>query len=93
MRFEWDPGKNAANIRDHGIALADAIRIFDGPTLERIDQRLDYGEERIIGIGLVENRVVTVVFTEPNQDLIRMISARKATTHEREAFAQYLGER
>ena len=47
MRFTWDPGKNAANVRRHGIAFQDAARIFDGPTVERTDDRFDYAEVRI----------------------------------------------
>jgi len=54
MRFTWDPAKNAANVRRHGIAFEDAARIFDGPTVERIDDRFDYGEERTYAIGLVQ---------------------------------------
>ena len=53
MRFIWDPAKNAANVRRHGIAFQDAARIFDGPTVERTDDCYDYGEVRIYAIGLV----------------------------------------
>ena len=53
MRFTWDPNKNAANVRRHGIAFDDAKRIFDGPTVEREDDRFDYGETGIYAIGLV----------------------------------------
>jgi uncharacterized protein (DUF4415 family)/uncharacterized DUF497 family protein len=48
MAFEWDAAKNAANIAKHGIDFEDAIRIFDGPVLEKADARRDYGEARII---------------------------------------------
>ena len=47
MRFTLDPGKNAANVRRHGIAFQDAARVFDGPTVERTDDRFDYGEARM----------------------------------------------
>jgi uncharacterized DUF497 family protein len=50
--------KHRANLRAHGIDFADAIAVFDGPTLERVDEREDYGEERWVAIGLartVEN--------------------------------------
>jgi uncharacterized DUF497 family protein len=57
----WDPAKNATNIRRHGIAFADVGRIFDGPTLERVDDRFDYGEVRIYAIGVVEGVEVTVI--------------------------------
>ena len=53
MRFTWDSAKNAANLRRHGIAFRDAARIFRGPTVERTDDRYDYGEVRIYAIGVV----------------------------------------
>jgi uncharacterized DUF497 family protein len=46
VRFTWDPAKNVTNVRRHGIAFRDAARIFDGPTVERIDDRYEYGEVR-----------------------------------------------
>lgn len=45
--LEWDAAKNAANVAKHGINFGDAARIFEGPVLEQIDIRRDYGEERI----------------------------------------------
>jgi uncharacterized DUF497 family protein len=56
--------------------------------LVKIDDREDYGEERWIGIGLMEMRVVVIVFTEPKEDTIRVISFRKATTYERKRYEQ-----
>ncbi|ETW93285.1 MAG: hypothetical protein ETSY1_39895, partial [Candidatus Entotheonella factor] len=50
MEFEWDPAKNNRNITHHGIDFEDARRIFDGLVLERIDDRFDYGEERIYNV-------------------------------------------
>jgi uncharacterized DUF497 family protein len=53
VRFTWDPAKNRGNVRRHGIAFQDAVRIFNGPTVEREDNRYDYGEVRNYAIGLV----------------------------------------
>ena len=39
MRYVWDAKKNRSNIARHGIAFADAVRIFDGPTVEKVDDR------------------------------------------------------
>ena len=47
MRYSWGEEKNRANIAKHGIGFQDAVRIFEGPTLERIDDRYDYGETRV----------------------------------------------
>jgi uncharacterized DUF497 family protein len=54
MAFEWDAAKNSANIAKHGIDFDDAIRLFEGPVLESIDGRRDYGEARIIAFGVVD---------------------------------------
>ena len=61
MRFTWDPDKNLVNIRRHAIALADAARIFEGPIVERIDDRFEYGEVRVYAIGLVNGIEITVI--------------------------------
>jgi len=51
MNFVWDQRKNRANLARHGIAFEDAIRIFEGPTLEKVDDRFDYGESRVYTDG------------------------------------------
>ncbi len=61
--LEWDKAKNAANIAKHGIDFEDAIRIFDGPVLEKADAREDYGEIRIIAFGVAHQRELAVVYT------------------------------
>ena len=53
MNYVWDKRKGRGNDARHGIAFEDAIRIFEGPTLERVDDRFDYGETRIYAIGVV----------------------------------------
>jgi uncharacterized protein (DUF4415 family)/uncharacterized DUF497 family protein len=64
MRFSWDPDKSSANYRDRGFDFGVAALIFDGPTLEREDSRQDYGERRIVAIGLVSGLVLTVCYTD-----------------------------
>jgi uncharacterized DUF497 family protein len=65
--------------------------IFDGYTLTIEDDRYDYGEERLVTLGILEGRIVVVVHTE-NEDSIRIISIRKATKYEeREYFSQIPG--
>jgi uncharacterized protein len=90
VRFEWDEQKNLASIDKHGIDFADAVRIFSSPLLTALDPRRDYGEDRWIGVGLLDGRVVVLVFTEPDPDTIRVISVRKALTHERRRYEQHL---
>ncbi len=86
MKFEWDDEKNRENIRKHNLDFADAWRIFDAPMLIEIDNRADYGEKRFVGIGFLKNFFVAVVFTEPRENSIRVISLRKALKYERETF-------
>jgi uncharacterized DUF497 family protein len=83
--FEWDDNKNLANIEKHGIDFEDAISVFLGPTLEAPDDRLDYGEVRIISYGEMNGRVVAVVYTMRG-DICRIISARKASRDERTKY-------
>jgi uncharacterized DUF497 family protein len=89
VKFEWDEEKNKENIHKHELAFADAWEIFDAPMLTNLDTREDYGEDRLIGIGFLKNVVVVVVYTE-NEDVMRIISLRKALKHERTRFEEAL---
>jgi uncharacterized protein len=75
MRFTWDPTKNARSVRRHGIAFQDAARIFDGPTVERTDDRFAYGEVRVYAIGLVNGIEITVIYTDRDPDDRHIMSA------------------
>ena len=86
MIFEWDDAKNRANIRKHGFDFADAEEMFRGFLLVRPDTREDYGEERWIGIGMIQGRVAFIAFTEPSHDIVRIISLRKADHEERKEY-------
>ena len=92
MNFEWDDRKNELNIDRHGFDFADAYRIFDLPMAVDLDERSDYGEDRSIGTGLLDGRIA-VVYTEPDQGTVRIISLRKALSHERKRYEQYLKNR
>ena len=86
--FEWDIQKNKLNINKHGLDFADAPEVFLGPLLTNLDTRQDYGEDRWIGIGYLRRRVVVIVFTESEEDTIRILSMRKATNNERIKFEE-----
>jgi uncharacterized protein len=60
--------------------------MFLHPMVTFLDQRKDYGEDRWIGVGILKTLLAVVVFTEPNPDTIRIISARKATQHEERIY-------
>jgi uncharacterized protein len=90
MRYSWDARKNRSNIARHRIAFEDAKRIFEGPTVEKVDDRFDYGEVRVYAIGLVNGLEVTVVYTDENDEERRIISAWRSEPHERRYFWQNL---
>ena len=80
--FEWDDEKNDINIKKHGIDFEDAVSVFHHPMLTFLDEREMYGEDRWISIGWISSLVGVVVYTEREGDVIRIISARKATKQE-----------
>lgn len=79
--FVWDEAKRRLNLRKHGIDFADAEKIFRGVTFTAEDTREDYGEQRFLTLGLLEDQVVSVAHAEQGEE-IRIISIRKATKHE-----------
>ena len=85
MRFDWDPAKNERTVRERGLPFAYAVRIFDGPIIEQEDTRRDYGETRIVALGVVDGREYVVVYTDRRdaEGPVRwIISARKAKPKE-----------
>ncbi len=80
MEFEWDDAKNATNIQKHGFDFADGAELFHGhmPFLVAAQEDDEHEENRWRGIGTIQNRVVVVVFTERQPNLIRFISLRKS---------------
>jgi uncharacterized protein len=86
MEYLWDPNKAVANKAKHGIDFADAVAVFeDERTLWQADVR-HYNEDRFVAVGMdFLGRIVTVAFTFRG-DTIRLISARRATKHERTSY-------
>ncbi len=87
MGFQWDGRKDEANQAKHLVSFRQAAEIFRGFRLTREDSRRDYGEERLIALGEYDGEVLTVVYTLRGDD-IRLISAWKASKHDREIFYQ-----
>ena len=90
MQLEWDSQKNKANIAKHNLDFADASKVFRLPLRVSLDKRQNYGEERWIGLGLLDGRVVVIVFTEIDKETVRIISLRKALPTERKRYEQYI---
>ena len=93
MRWVWDPAKDAANRRKHHLSFETAALVFDDP-LHASKRDPHVGEERWRTIGMIGSVVVFVVHTDlvpdPNtgEEVGRIISARKATAHERKAYEE-----
>jgi uncharacterized protein len=87
--LEWDEDKNESNFDKHGIDFETAMLIWEGRTVEQVDDRRDYGEPRFIALGMVEDRVLAVVYTWRGNRR-RIISARKANKDERRAYRETL---
>jgi uncharacterized DUF497 family protein len=84
--FEWDDAKAAQNFADHGVSFEAAKRVLKDPfAIERLDDREDYGEDRYVVIGMVDDHVLCVTYTLRNGH-IRIISARGAEPHERRRY-------
>jgi uncharacterized protein len=93
MRWIWDPHKDRANKRDHRLSFETAQLVFDDVlAVSRPDPTMD--EERWQTVGLIGQVIVFVVHTSPERDreggeeVGRIISARKATPHERKAYEE-----
>lgn len=90
MNFTWDETKRQANLQKHGLDFADAEKVFSGPMVLFEDQRNDYGEQRMIGIGQLEFLVVLIVHVETDEQ-IRIISMRKADRDETDLYFKNAG--
>ena len=86
LEFEWDEEKAQINLGKHQVSFLTAAEIFADEILERIDDREDYGEIRFIALGRADAEVYRVVFTWRGENLIRIISAQKASRDEREIY-------
>jgi len=90
VRFEWDEAKRLANIEKHGVDFADVPPMFDGDVFTIEDQRFEYDEIRYITFGLLKFRVIVVAHTD-EEDVIRIIPARKATQNEEKLYFKEIG--
>jgi uncharacterized DUF497 family protein len=91
MRFEWDEDKNRRNLAKHKVSFETARLVFDDPQMLSIQDRVVEGEERWQTVGMVSGTVLFVAHTyreRAGDEVIRLISARKAITHERRVYAK-----
>jgi uncharacterized protein len=91
VRFEWDDAKDTANQEKHGVSFEEAQELFTSGAdyLEIFDADHSDNEDRFIAIGPIVRGLVLVVWTERDDDVVRIISARWATKHERAKYAAH----
>jgi uncharacterized DUF497 family protein len=76
VQFEWDKAKNRSNLVKHGLDFDDAERVLSGPCVTFEDDRFDYGDERLVTLGVLAGRVVVIAHS-PRDDKTRIISMRR----------------
>jgi hypothetical protein len=81
LKFVFDLGKDEANRTKHGVSLALAEVLFDGPHVSMSDDRFDYGETREVAFGLIRERLFACVYVDRGTER-RVISLRKANQRE-----------
>ncbi len=94
MRFGWDESKNQSNQAKHDVSFEEARSLFESGVdyLEIFDAKHSIDEDRFIAIGPVHRGIVLVVWTDRVDEIIRIISARMATTHEKALFRERMRE-
>lgn len=94
VRFAWDETKNVSNQRKHGISFEEATVLFTSGVdyLEIFDAEHSIAEDRFIAIGPVRRGLVLIVWTERDEETIRIMSARWATATEGNLYRRYVAK-
>jgi uncharacterized protein len=92
--FEWNEAKNESNRRKHGVSFAEARQLFQSGVeyLVIYDAEHSESEDRFVAIGPIARGVVVVVYTEPEETLVRILGARLAVRRERDLYERYLDQ-
>lgn len=90
MELSWDEAKRLKILSERALDLADAHQIFVGFHLDELDERFDYGEERVVTTGYLNDRLCVLVWTT-RMKTRRVISLRKANEREQEKFKTRMG--
>lgn len=89
MEFEWNPGKAAANLQEHGITFAEAATVFGDPlAITYLDPDHSGDEDRFLTFGHSSEGRLLVVSHAERGDRVRIISARKTTRRERKIYEE-----
>lgn len=90
MKISYDPDKRAKTLAERGLDFEDAVHVFAGTILTVEDDRENYGETRYQTIGLLNERLVMVVWTERGSAR-HIISMRKCNDREEKKYGRQLG--
>ena len=94
MRIEWDDAKDLLNQEKHGVSFLEARNLFESEIdyLEIFDSEHSDFEDRFIAIGPIERGLVVIVYTEREEDIIRIIGARWANNREQSLYRSYMDQ-
>lgn len=91
MQYEWDPKKQQANLKKHGVSFEDAKVALNCGLVIALKEDSDSGEERYVYLGMCKKlNVLVVVVAYPEEEITRIISARKANKKERKFYEAQL---
>jgi uncharacterized protein len=90
VRYEWDEAKKRSNRAKHGLDFADAEQVFAGRCVTFVDDRFDYGERRLMSLGMLAGRVVVMAHSPRGHDATRIISMRKGNRREQKIYQKRL---
>jgi hypothetical protein len=90
--IEWDDAKDRVNQKKHGLAFSEVRSLFESDYLEIFDADHSELEDRFIAIGPIDRGLVVVVYTERDEDTIRIIGARWANNRERSMYRSHMDQ-
>jgi uncharacterized DUF497 family protein len=92
VRIDWDPRKDRANRTKHGLSFEEVQALFEGNanSLVIYDEEHSSEEDRFLAVGPIAKGIITVLYTEPTEDIIRIIGARMATRREQALFNKHI---
>ncbi|MHB1102451.1 MAG: BrnT family toxin [Devosia sp.] len=85
MEFEWDEDKRLEVFEERGVDFLRASLMFEGPVLTKADRRWDYGEERSVSVGMVDDECYVVVHAK-RSSVVKIITAWKGGRGERKEY-------
>jgi uncharacterized DUF497 family protein len=91
MTSTWDEARRLANLAKYGLDFAQAEYIFEGVTFSFEDERFEAGKDRFVTIGMLGSTVVVIAHTE-QEDVVRIISMRRATGNEQRLYYRAFDE-